>query len=244
MTTTAEYYDTYWSEGGAGYVGRESDAVAEVFARFASKGADTDVLDIGCGDGRVAGPYMQAHARSYVGVDVSAAAVERARSLGLDARVIEDAAVLPFASASFDLVLCFEVFEHLFRTEEAAAEILRVLRPGGHAVIQVPNAAHWRARADLALLGRFSPLGDQESGTRPWRDPHIRFFTLDSLAGLMRQVGLRVVERSGGGVTPLLDLPFLRDRVTDRAAGPVATALMRHRPELFANRIRVVVTHP
>jgi SAM-dependent methyltransferase len=171
---------------------------------------------------------------------VSAAAVEQARALGLDARVIRDAGELPFADASFDFVSCIEVFEHLFDAEGAAAEITRVLRPGGRLLAQVPNVAHWRHRADMALLGRFNPLGDAESLSRTWRDPHIRFFTVVTLPRMLESAGLTVEQVSGTGLSALHDFPALWRYVRRHDPGRVMRRLVELRPSLFASRVRVV----
>ena len=74
---------------------------------------------------------------------------------------------MPYADASFDLVQCTQVLEHLEDHERAAAELIRVLKPGGHALISVPhppepfpNDGHVRegyTEADLRAL--FEPLG-------------------------------------------------------------------------------------
>jgi SAM-dependent methyltransferase len=50
--------------------------------------------------------------------------------------VVADAHQLPFADASFDAVVSFNTFEHLYDPERAAAEVFRVLKPGGRLVVQ------------------------------------------------------------------------------------------------------------
>jgi methionine biosynthesis protein MetW len=233
-----DYYERYWSDAGSGFHGRTSADLGKLLRRHAP--ADSDCLDVGCGDGRTMGAWLAENAGSYVGVDVSASAVVQAQELGLDARVIEDAADLPFADESFDFVACIEVFEHLFDAEGAAAEITRVLRPGGRLLAQVPNVAHWRHRADFALRGRFNPLGDAESLTRTWRDPHMRFFTVHTLPRMLEGVGLEVEEVAGLGVNAMCDLPFARRYARDRRAGLLMRRLVRIDPALFGARIRVV----
>jgi len=54
-----------------------------------------------------------------------------------------DATRLPFPDACFDAVTLFDVLEHVPEDERAAAEVLRVLRPGGYVVISSPNL-RWR----------------------------------------------------------------------------------------------------
>lgn len=237
--TVSTYYDAYWSEGGSGYHPGLSRSVAWIYERYCA-GRGADCLDLGCGDGRALGMYLQPRARSYVGVDVSETAVALARGAGLRAERIDDASRLPFGDESFDFVACVEVLEHLFATEETARELRRVLRPGGIAVVQVPNIAHWRSRLELGLRGRFVALGDSETLSRPWRDPHIRFFTFDSMSRLLEHEGLRVLERHALGGNQARDLPGLGRFVSTPAAGPVSRQLMRLRPSLFGNRIQVV----
>ena len=55
---------------------------------------------------------------------------------GLDQ--IADAHALPYKDESFDYVLAIEVFEHLRKPSQAAAEIHRVLKPNGKAVVTIP----------------------------------------------------------------------------------------------------------
>jgi SAM-dependent methyltransferase len=87
----------------------------------------TRVLDVGCGDGRL--PSLFA-APEVVAVDTSADAVERAAARGLDAQ-LADATALPFGDGSFDVVTCNHMLYHLPDPDQALAEFVRVLRPGG-----------------------------------------------------------------------------------------------------------------
>jgi methionine biosynthesis protein MetW len=240
--SVAEYYDTYWSDSGAGFRGRECTAVEAMLGPYV--GAESDCLDVGCGDGRTVSRWLTATTRSCIGVDVSARAVQAAQALGVDARVIDDASQLPFADCSFDLVTSVEVFEHLFEPERAAAEILRVTRPGGHVFVQVPNVAHWRHRLEFALRGRFVPLGDQLSLEQPWRDPHIRFFTPATLSRMLAKVGFEAVAITGSTGSLLRDLPLLHRAFADAAAAPASERLARQLPAVFAQRVQCVARRP
>ena len=65
----------------------------------------------------------------------------RYTSVDLDSPVADmhaDLTALPFADASYDLVICAHVLEHIPDDRAAIAEIHRVLRPGGTALLQVP----------------------------------------------------------------------------------------------------------
>jgi len=114
----AEYYERYWSKDGYNPRRTLPLPVAALLQRVMRP--EMTCLDVGCGDGRTSGPWFSERTAGYVGVDVSQTAVETARSLGLDARIIEDASTLPFDDDEFDIVVCFEVLEHLNAPRDAA----------------------------------------------------------------------------------------------------------------------------
>jgi SAM-dependent methyltransferase len=99
-----------------------------------------DLLEVGCSSGYQLLAYQSAGEFVVTGVDVDGEAVRHARGvLGLTARQgrLEDCAFLP---ESFDLVVLFNVLEHLLFPNAVLKEISRVLRPGGFLAIKVPNA--------------------------------------------------------------------------------------------------------
>ena len=100
-----------------------------------------DVLDAGCGEGYGLAMLALAGPSRLVGVDVAEDALERARSrvAGVAEVVNADIRDLPFDDHSVDVVVCFEVIEHVDRQDEALAELRRVLRPDGALLISSPN---------------------------------------------------------------------------------------------------------
>jgi 2-polyprenyl-3-methyl-5-hydroxy-6-metoxy-1,4-benzoquinol methylase len=99
------------------------------------------VLDAGCGVGYGTAMLGDAGAAEAVGVDISAAAVEAA-SDGAPSNtsfLTGDVHALPFDDGRFDLVVCFEVIEHVDRQDEVIAELARVLAPGGVLALSSPN---------------------------------------------------------------------------------------------------------
>ncbi len=205
------YYETYWSPTGFNPKGYIKPPLETLFRRHLSPG--NRCLDLGCGDGRTCGTWLTNRGYTYVGVDVSETAVRSAQQAGLDAVRIDDAAQLPFADGSFDAVISVEVLEHLFDPKAAAAEMFRVLQPGGRAIITVPNVAYWRRRLELLLLGRWNPMGDEKGAREPWRDPHIRFFNASSLHHMLQAAGFSQVLVSGHAGAVLRDIPWLGRRV-------------------------------
>jgi ubiquinone/menaquinone biosynthesis C-methylase UbiE len=99
--------------------------------------AEASIADVGCGEGRWLLEFLQwgAVAANLHGIDLIAERIAYARKRipGADLRS-GDAAKLPWRDASFDLVTQFTVFSSIPDTKvqaEVAAEMLRVLRPGG-----------------------------------------------------------------------------------------------------------------
>jgi SAM-dependent methyltransferase len=94
-------------------------------------------LDVGCGGGWWLRTLLRWGARpaNLAGVDALAAAVTAARAVHPGVAVVRASAdALPFATATFDLVSQFTVFSSILDAtvrRQAAAEMLRVLRPGG-----------------------------------------------------------------------------------------------------------------
>jgi SAM-dependent methyltransferase len=125
----------------------DADLLNEHLARyrFAARFAvGAIVLDAGCGTGY--GAAELALASKVVGVDASAEAVDHARCNFSRAGVHFLRAVcesLPFADGSFDLVLAFEVIEHLERWQDFLAEARRVLLPAGLLLVSTPNKAYY-----------------------------------------------------------------------------------------------------
>lgn len=136
-----------------------------------------DVLDLGCGAALVADQLSDLPLR-YVGLDYGGHHIEFAAQKGrtgpLTASFVRsDAEHLPFADASFDVVVWSEVIEHLMRPELAVWEVARVLRPGGVLVMTTNNASEMPLRFPLSdpLAFLEKALGFKRSGLishRPW----------------------------------------------------------------------------
>ena len=93
------------------------------------------VLDIGCGIGTYVKKLAEVSGDAF-GVDIDPSRVREGEGGTLSVAVSER---LPFANASFDMVLLNEVIEHVKDDVETLREACRVLRPGGHVIIYAPN---------------------------------------------------------------------------------------------------------
>src|SRR4051812_10372097 len=116
----------------------------EHLARYwwaAELAADKQVLDAGCGLGYGAAMLADGGAASVTAVDIAPEIVDVARDQAGDRVRFETADVrsLPFPDDAFDLVVCFEVIEHVDEQESALDELRRVLAPGGLLVVSSPN---------------------------------------------------------------------------------------------------------
>jgi SAM-dependent methyltransferase len=96
------------------------------------------LLDVGCG-----GAWLADHFERYSGVDVSAEAVEAARSRGRQVELIEPGARLPFDDESFDGVVLKDVLEHVDDPVATVLDVRRVLVPGGRVFASSPDAQRW-----------------------------------------------------------------------------------------------------
>lgn len=111
------------------------------------------------------------------------------------AAVRVDIAHVPFADASFDAILCNHVLEHVPNDRRAMAELLRVLRPGGWAIVQVPQRARMRDTVEDA-----SVTDPRERARRFGQSDHLRLYGGD-YADRLRAAGFDVTaERFGAGL--------------------------------------------
>ena len=143
-----------------------------------------DVADVGCGEGYLTLEAAR-WARSVIGIDRSDEVLERARALAARRRVTNvqwkkgDLARLPLRDASIDVTLLSQSLHHAADPEDALAEAVRVLRPGGRVLL-----LDLREHDQTWVRNRF---GDQRLG-----------FADADLEALMRRAGLDEVKVNVG----------------------------------------------
>ena len=177
------------------------------------------VLDLGCGTG-IHTRAVAEIADWATGIDVSFRLVRKAREKLRGARgtvLVADAGRLPFADQMFDAALSYgEPLSHVDAPDEALAELARVLRPGGRAVLSVDNVWNRRtllsARLSLRAAARGGAVRDWEfydDAGRPVR-LSLKTFTHGELVGLLERHGFRVEDVVGIHVFTLL-VPLATD---------------------------------
>ena len=123
-----------------------------------------DVLDVACGEG-YGSNILAGVARSVTGVDIDEGAVEHAReAYRLDNLLFlrGNATDLPVETESVDAVVSFETLEHIRDHDRFAAEVKRVLRPGGMFIVSTPDRAVYSARGEHFNEFHLLELAEQE----------------------------------------------------------------------------------
>ena len=161
--STQEYYDrfseTYENDRHRGYHRLVDDLELDLVRRY---GAGKDVFEAGCGTGLLL-REAAGFARSAVGLDLSRGMLAPARARGLT--VVQGSLTdVPLPSASFDLVYSMKVLAHVQPIERAVAELARLVRPGGHLLLEFYNPFSLRYLAKrLGGPGRIAGDGTDES---------------------------------------------------------------------------------
>jgi 2-polyprenyl-3-methyl-5-hydroxy-6-metoxy-1,4-benzoquinol methylase/ribosomal protein S27E len=153
------------------------------------------LLEVGPGFGTFAALAADSgHFQSVVTVEPTPEMAEACRERGLNVieSRIED---MGNEIADADVVVSFEVIEHLFAPKAFVAKSARLLRPDGLLVLTCPNGEGF----DIAVLGPHSPAVDPE---------HQNLFNTRSLARLVEDCGFEVLEATTPG---RLDAEFVRE---------------------------------
>jgi SAM-dependent methyltransferase len=171
----------------------------EMILKAAGERIQGRILENGCGVGMYV-ERLASFGGTVIGLeyDFERAAEARLRSPHILNAAGED---LPLPSSTFDLILSHEVIEHVQDDRAAVREMIRVLRPGGRAVIFCPNRGYpfethgiyWKGqyRFGNKLFVNYLP--------RPLRDrlaPHVRVYSAKDLERLFADLPIRIVEKT------------------------------------------------
>lgn len=169
-----DYYDTFL--GGKFFRWVDCQKISFIKSRFSASGTQK-ILDWGCGNGTFARRLMRlCPGLDITGVDYEDKNLEAAANNGVRVKKADFNKPLPFEKDFFDCVLMVDTIEHVESRHAAFREALRILRPGGSAIIFTPayDSVSW-------LLGEyfFKLLTRRTTG-------HISPFTKESLSWFMQ----------------------------------------------------------
>jgi SAM-dependent methyltransferase len=193
-----------------------------VYQRLAPRCAARDVLEAGCGEGYGA-DLIAGVARRVVAVDYDEAAVAHVRSRYARVEVMQaNLAELPLPDASVDVVVNFQVIEHLWDQAQFVAECARVLRPSGLLMMSTPNRITFSPGRDTPV----NPFHTRELNTGELTELLVDGgFAEVSISGLFHGPRLREMDaRHGGSIIDaqitraLADAPWPPELAADVAA--------------------------
>ncbi|KUI25210.1 SAM-dependent methyltransferase [Mycobacterium sp. IS-1496] len=193
-----------------------------VYARLAQRCAGRDVLEAGCGEGYGA-DLIAGVARRVIALDYDEATVAHVRARYPRVEVHHgNLAALPLADASVDVVVNFQVIEHLWDQPQFVGECLRVLRPGGLLLMSTPNRITFSPGRDTPV----NPFHTRELDAAELTDLLTTAgFGMEAMLGVFHGPRLRELDaRHGGSIIDaqiaraVADAPWPQDLLDDVAA--------------------------
>lgn len=193
-----------------------------VYRRLSQRCVDREVLEAGCGEGYGAELIADVATR-VIGLDYDEQTVAhvRARYPRIDVRH-GNLAELPLSAGAVDVVVNFQVIEHLWDQGQFVAECHRVLRPGGVLLMSTPNRITFSPGRDTPL----NPFHTRELNASELTELLVDAgFTLEAMLGVFH--GPRLVEldeKYGGSIIDaqiaraVADAPWPDDLLADVAA--------------------------
>ncbi|OMC44647.1 SAM-dependent methyltransferase [Mycobacterium sp. IS-2888] len=167
-----------------------------VYERLAPRCAGRDVLEAGCGEGYGA-DLIAGVARRVIAVDYDEATVAHVRARYARVDVMQaNLADLPLPDASVDVVVNFQVIEHLWDQAQFVAECARVLRPSGLLMMSTPNRITFSPGRDTPV----NPFHTRELNARELTELLVDGgFGEVSISGVFHGPRLREMDARHGG---------------------------------------------
>jgi SAM-dependent methyltransferase len=193
-----------------------------VYERLAPRCAGRDVLEAGCGEGYGA-DLIAGVARRVIGLDYDESAVAHVRARYPRVEMMHgNLAELPLPDGAVDIVVNFQVIEHLWDQAQFVAECFRVLRPGGALLMSTPNRITFSPGRDTPV----NPFHTRELNAAELTELLTAAgFSLESMLGVFHGAGLAELDaRHGGSVIDaqiaraLANAPWPDDLLADVAS--------------------------
>ena len=206
-----DYFDRYWRSMNTFVSDARSLEKARIVHRMLGE-INGPVLDAGCGRGVVAA-YLIERGRRIAAFDASEVAVGHARSLGVEASVLDLEKNDP--PGQYAAALCLDILQHSPHPLALLGRISRATVGGGKMIVSLPNEFHLLRRLGI-LFGRFR--------FARYDGPHPRLF--------WKAEALRLVEDAGLKVESVVPMALTAPR--HRAASPIGRLMARAAPSLMA----------
>ncbi|MGW0246883.1 class I SAM-dependent methyltransferase [Nocardia goodfellowii] len=167
-----------------------------VYARLLERCTGKTVLEAGSGEGYGA-DMIAGVAAKVIGLDYDSSAVEHVRARYPRVEMIQgNLADLPLEDASVDVVVNFQVIEHLWDQRQFLRECLRVLRPGGELLISTPNRITFSPGRDTPL----NPFHTRELNAAELTELLVDAgFEVSVMTGVHHGPGLKALDAKHGG---------------------------------------------
>ncbi len=150
-------------------------------------------VQLGLGDGFIASAMAQNFER-FVVLEGSSAVINSVQNLPEKIEVVETLFEDFRVNDVFDWVFGHHVLEHVQDPGKIARLVLKWLKPGGHAIFTVPNAAslHRRIGVEMGLLSRLDELHEQDVALG-----HRRVYFTEDLQNQIKEAGFEVIAAKG-----------------------------------------------
>jgi len=188
---------------------------AKIKAIFPETSKPLQILDVGCGDGRLAQALIK-QGHTVTGLDINETALQKATARGIKTIKTDLENSWSLSSDQYDIVLVLDTLEHVVNQDNMIAESWRVLKNGGRLVVAYPN--HFDIRNRFRMLGgggivHWSHVQHENANARNYS--HLRFLRREELLELIENYKFGIEREQfnfmGGGIIPRRLLPsFIR----------------------------------
>lgn len=160
----------------------------ETFKKLTRELNPKTIIDVGCASGRMANEVSKIFPKAQVSaVDVYKKAIQYGKKSYPHIKfAIADAHKLPSKANSFDLVICYEVIEHLTNPEIALTEMKRVMKPKGRALVAMDSGS-WLFRIVWWVA--------EKTICRVWQGAHLNPYKHTELEKVIRKAGFKIIKK-------------------------------------------------
>jgi len=159
-------------------------AVVLSLIRFKPK----SILDVGCASGWFLSSLVERFPKARCcGIDIYSDGIKHAKKLYPRINLkVADAHKIPYASNTFDLVVCTEVLEHVTDPKSVLQEIKRVLKNKRNAIIELDSGS---------LLFSIVWFLWRKVNGKVWNDSHVYPFNLRKLSKMITDCGFEIINK-------------------------------------------------